>query len=80
MLHRVASLPHIAYAVSELAAVTSLNGWRNTKSKVLGKISSYIKEGLMLIESVNEMDGPFFLKVSLDFFFFEVYKSFYVVF
>lgn len=59
------SLPHVAFTVSELAAVTSVQGWRNRKVKVIGRLRDYDPTSkLAVLESVAEQEGVFQIKVS----------------
>lgn len=59
------SLPHVAFTVSELAAVTSVQGWSNRKVKVIGRLRNYDPTNkLAVLESVAEQEGVFQIKVS----------------
>lgn len=59
------SLPHVAFTVSELAAVTSVQGWSNRKVKVIGRLRDYDPTNkLAVLESVAEQEGVFQIKVS----------------
>ncbi|XP_037802425.1 uncharacterized protein LOC119597054 [Penaeus monodon] len=60
------SLPHVAFTVSELAAVTSVQGWRNRKVKVIGRLRDYDPTSkLAVLESVAEQEGVFQIKVNV---------------
>ncbi|XP_047479118.1 uncharacterized protein LOC125032132 isoform X1 [Penaeus chinensis] len=60
------SLPHVAFTVSELAAVTSVQGWSNRKVKVIGRLRDYDPTNkLAVLESVAEQEGVFQIKVNV---------------
>lgn len=62
------SPPHVAFTVSELAAVTSVQGWSNRKVKVVGRLRDLDPVSkLAVLESLAEPEGVFQIKVSRPF-------------